>query len=290
VKLLPKEAFFVNKLNQMIDRFCFRHPRFGIPNLIYYYIGGNVLVYLLDYLSYSGVAVSELLDFNRSQILQGQVWRLFTFIFTTWGQGLFFFLLAMYFIWFIGTSLEREWGTAKFSCYYLLGWLLSMVSGLFTGYASSSYIDMTMFLAFATLFPDVQFLLFFIIPVKAKWLAWVDGGLLALSLVRSLIALDLGGALAIVVAVLNYLIFFWPELMYQARRLRGQANYSRQSNVVQFKKASRDLKRRDYTHKCAVCGRTDVDFPDLEFRYCSKCAGYHCYCADHINNHEHITE
>ena len=280
----------VNKLNALIDRFCYQHPRFGIPNLIYYYIGGNIIVYLLDMVTYSGVAVSSLLSFDRTLIFQGQVWRLFTFLFTSWGQGIFFFLLAMYFAWVIGTSLEREWGTAKFNCYYLLGWLLSVISGMFTGYASSSYIDMTMFLAFATLFPDTQFLIFFIIPVKAKWLAWLDGALLAISLLRELIALNLGGAVAIVVAVLNYLIFFWPELMYQVRRLRNQGKYSRQSNVVQFKKAARDLKRQNYTHKCAVCGRTDADYPDLEFRYCSKCAGYHCYCIDHINNHEHITE
>ena len=280
----------MNKLNQMIDRFCFNHPRFGIPNLILYLIGGNVLVYLLDYVSYSRVAVSDLLAFDRDLILHGQVWRMFTFLFTSWGQGLFFFLLAMYFLWFIGTTLEREWGAGKFTLYYLLGWALSLLSGMITGYASSSYLDMTLFLAFATLFPDVQFLLFFIIPIKAKWLAWADGALLALGLIRSLIAFQWGAAVAVVIAVLNYLIFFWPELSYQIRRLRGQAGYSRKSNVIQFKKAARDFQRQNYTHKCAVCGRTDTEYPDLEFRYCSKCAGYHCYCADHINNHQHITQ
>ena len=285
-----KEAYAVNKLNQMIDRFCFNHPRFGIPNLIWYLIGGNVLVYLLDYVSYSRVAVSSLLAFDRDLIFRGQIWRAFTFLFTSWGQGLFFFLIAMYFLWFIGTTLEREWGAGKFTLYYLLGWALSLISGLITGYASSSYLDMTLFLAFATLFPDVQFLLFFFIPIKAKWLAWADGVLLGLGLVRSLIAMQWGAAVAVVIALLNYLVFFWPELMYQVRRLRGQANYSRQSNVIRFKKAARDFKRQNYTHKCAVCGRTDTEFPELDFRYCSKCAGYHCYCADHINNHQHITE
>ena len=149
---------------------------------------------------------------------------------------------------------------------------------------------MSLFLAFATLYPDTQFLLFFIIPVKAKWLAWIDGGLLAVSFVLKLISLNWFGAALIVVAILNYLIFFWPELMYHVRQIRGRAKYSQRSNVIQFKKAARDLKKRDYIHKCAVCGRTDADNPDLEFRYCSKCAGYHCYCIDHINNHEHITE
>ena len=277
-------------LNNLIDRFCYQHPRFGIPNLVYYLIGGSCIVYLLDLLTYSRVAVSSLLEFNRALIFQGQIWRLVTFLFTTWGQNPLFFLLAMYFFWFIGTNLEREWGTAKFTCYYGLGFLLTLVVGLITGSASTAYIDLTLFLAFATLFPDTQFLIFFIIPVKAKWLGWIDGALLAFSFLASLIALDWGGALLVVISIFNYLLFFWPELIYQVKRMRGQAKYSRKSNVVSFKKAARDFKRREYTHKCTVCGRTDAEYPDLEFRYCSRCAGYHCYCMDHINNHVHITE
>ncbi len=280
----------MNKLNTWIERFCLTHPRFGIPNLIYFLIGGKALVYVLDIITYSGVAVSSLLEFDRTLILQGQVWRIVTFLFTTWGQNVFFFILAMYFLWMLGVSLEREWGTAKFTCYYGLGLLLAVVVGFCGGTASTGYLNMSLFLAYATLFPDTQFLLFFIIPIKAKWLAWVDGGLLAISFVSCLIHLNWIDALLIVVALLNYLIFFWPELMYHARRLRGQGKYSQRSNVIQFKKAARDFKRRDYIHKCDVCGRTDADYPDLEFRYCSKCAGYHCYCIDHINNHEHITE
>ncbi|MCD7734660.1 MAG: rhomboid family intramembrane serine protease [Clostridiales bacterium] len=280
----------MNRLNNLIERFCYQHPRFGVPNLVYYLIGGSAIVYVLDLISYSGVAVSSMLSFDRALIFQGQVWRLITFVFTTWGEGIIYFLLGMYFLWFIGTNLEREWGTAKFNCYYFLGLILTVVVGLFTGSASTSYLEMTLFLAFATLYPDARFLLFFFIPIKAKWLGYIEGGLLAISLVMSLISLDVGGALCIVVSVLNYLIFFWPELVYQVNRLRGRANHARQPNVIQFKKASRDLKKQNYTHKCTVCGRTDVDYPDLEFRYCSRCAGYHCYCLDHINNHVHITE
>ena len=277
-------------LNNLIDRFCYNHPRFGIPNLVYYLIGGSCIVYLLDLLTYSRVAVSSLLAFDRTLIFQGQIWRLVTFLFTTWGQNPVSFLLAMYFLWFVGTSLEREWGTAKFTCYYGLGVLLTMLLGLVTGSASTAYIDLTLFLAFATLYPDTRFLLFFIIPVKAKWLGWIDAALLGISFLTSVFTLNLGGALMIVISIFNYLLFFWPELMYQVRRMRGEAKYSRQANVVNFKKAARDLKRRDYVHKYTVCGRTDAEFPDLEFRYCSRCAGYHCYCMDHINNHVHITE
>lgn len=280
----------VSKLNAWIERFCLTHPRFGIPNLIYYIVGGKVLVYLLDMISYSGVAVSELLEFDRTLILQGQVWRLFSFLFTAWGGNVILFAFSMYFLWFIGTSLEREWGTAKFTCYYGLGAVLALIVGLIGGSASTGYLGMSLFLAYATLYPDTQFLVFFVIPVKAKWLAWIDGGLMALGFLSNLVAYNWVGAGLIVAAILNYLIFFWDELMYHAKRLRGQTKHSQRSNVIRFKKAARDFKRQDYTHKCDVCGRTDTEFPDLEFRYCSKCAGYHCYCIDHINNHEHITE
>ncbi len=280
----------MKKLSNMIDRFCFNHPNFGIPNLAYILVIGNVAVYLLDMLTYSGVAVSSLLSFDRALILQGQVWRLITFIFTTWNQNMIYFLLGMYFLWFLGTSLEREWGTAKFNCYYGLGLLLTIITGLFTGYASTGYLETTLFLAFATLYPDTQFLLFFIIPIKAKYLGWFSGIMLGLSFLQSLIRLDMGGAVLVLISVFNYLLFFWDELMYQAGRIRGRAKHSQKSNVIQFKKAAKDFQKREFTHKCAVCGRTDVDFPDLEFRYCSRCAGYHCYCMDHINNHTHITE
>lgn len=283
-------GFSVKYLNNLIERFCYRHPRFGIPNLVFYLIGGSCIVYLLDLLTYSRVAVSSLLDFDRALILHGQVWRLVTFIFTTWGQNPLFFLLAMYFLWFIGTNLEREWGSCKFTCYYGLGLILTIILGLITGSASTYYLDLTLFLAFATLFPDTQFLILFIIPVRAKILGWIDGALLAISFLISLFSLNIGGALMMVIAIFNYLLFFWPELMYHVKRMRGQAKYSRQSNVVNFKKAARDFQRRDFVHKCTVCGRTDAENPDLEFRYCSKCAGYYCYCIDHINNHAHITE
>lgn len=280
----------MKKLNNMIDRFCFNHPRFGVPNLALILVIGSVAVYVLDMLTYTGVAVSSLLSFDRTLILQGQIWRLVTFVFTTWGQNLFSFLLAMYFLWFVGTTLEREWGTAKFSCYYGLGLILTILSGLVTGYASTGNLETTLFLAFATLYPDTQFLLFYIIPVKAKYLGWISGALLAISFLGSVIRLDLGGALLVLVSVFNYLLFFWDELMYHTARIRGRARHSQKSNVIQFKKAAKDFQKREFTHKCAVCGRTDVDFPDLDFRYCSRCAGYHCYCMDHINNHTHITE
>ena len=277
-------------VSNWLSRFCYKHPNFGIPNLPLILVIGNVAVYVLDMLTYSGFAVSEMLYFNRALILQGQVWRLVTFAFTPWGESLFFFLLGVYFLWFIGTSLEREWGTAKFTCYYGLGYLLAVAIGLITGYTSTGDLETTLFLAFATLYPEMQFLIFFIIPVKAKYLGWFSGAMLAISFLESLIGLDLGGALLVLVSVFNYLLFFWDDLMYHTGKVRSRAKHSQKSNVVQFRKAANDFKKREFTHKCAVCGRTDTDYPDLDFRYCSRCSGYHCYCMDHINDHVHITE
>ncbi len=280
----------MKSLNSLIDRFCYQHPRFGIPNLMLCLVIGQCAVFLLDMITPTGNGVSSLLSFSRGLILQGQIWRLITFLFIPLNSSPLWFLLSVYFYWMIGTQLEREWGTGKFTIYYGLGAVLSVILGLIMGSATASYINLSLFLAYATLYPDTQFLIFFIIPVKAKWLGWIDGALLAASFCLNLLNLQFASAVMVVASVLNYLIFFWPDLMYHFGRLRGQVRYSRQSNVVHFKKAARDLKKRDYIHKCTVCGRTDAEYPDLEFRYCSRCAGYHCYCADHINNHEHITE
>lgn len=272
-------------LSDKIDRFCYKHPRFGIPNLMLAIVACNVVVYLLD--MFSRGTLSPLLYFSRHYILQGQIWRLITFVMVPDSQGIFWFALTMYFYWFIGTNLEREWGAGKFTIYYGTGVLMTIICGLCTGYASMSYVNLSLFLAFATLFPNLQFLVFFIIPVKAKWLAWLDGALLAINFVAALATLRWASAILIVVSLLNYLIFFWNDLMYYVRRQRRST--SRQA--MNFKRAAQAKKEsKGYIHKCAVCGRTDTDYPDLEFRYCSKCVGYYCYCMDHINNHVHITQ
>lgn len=272
-------------LSDQIDRFCYKHPRFGIPNLMLGIVICNVIVYVLDMVSRG--TLSPLLYFSRYYILQGQVWRLVTFIFVPDSQGIFWFLLSMYFYWFIGSNLEREWGAGKFTIYYGTGVVLTILCGLCTGLASMSYVNLSLFLAFATLFPNLRFLVFFIIPVKAKWLAWLDGALLAISFISSLATFQWWSAILIVVSLLNYLIFFWSDLMYYVRRQRRSTSRP----AMDFKRATQAKKEhKGYIHKCAVCGRTDTDYPDLEFRYCSKCKGYYCYCMDHINNHVHITE
>ena len=165
--------------------------------------------------------------------------------------------------------------------------LASAITGGNFAVAGTSYVNLSMFLAFALLFPNTQVLLMFIIPVKMKWLAYIDVGLFAVGIVRAILAQNWGGVILPVMALLNFLIFAWPTLQGWAQRKQYQ--HSRQA--VNFKKAvHQQQKQQGYHHKCAVCGRTDTDYPDLQFRYCSKCVGYHCFCQDHIFSHVHFTE
>ena len=278
-----------------VDMFCYKHPRFGIPNLMLVIVIGTLAVWLFGAMDRTGT-LEYYLYFNAGAVLRGEVWRIITFVFIPQSSGIWL-LLFLYFYYFIGSTLEREWGSGRFTIYYLMGMLLTIIYGFITYFVdgssyllTSNYINLSMFFAFATLYPDNRVLLFYIIPIKIKWLAIVD----ALYFVYA-IASNLGAGYGMIsflplVAILNYFIFCGDTLMHY---VRPQSRKQR-ANTINFKRAARqinhDQKTRGYTRKCAVCGRTDTDYPDLEFRYCSRCAGVHCFCQDHINNHVHFTE
>ena len=282
-----------------MERFALRHPNFGIPNLMLYIVIGNVIGFFLIRMT-DGMAYAYL-GFNWAYILRGQIWRLVSFIFIPESLEPFSLILSLYFTWFIGTMLEREWGTPKFNLYYFSGVLLTVLTGIIGHYAfgysaisGTYYVGMSMFLAFAALYPGAQLMLFFVIPLKAKWLAWADIALFAADVIRYLFAGSFLNALLPVVALLNVLVFFWCDIVDQFDRRRAYARHKNSHQTIQFKSAVRQQRKKEaqqgYRHKCTVCGRTDTDYPDLEFRYCSKCAGYHCFCMDHILNHEHFKE
>ena len=237
----------------------------------------------------------NLLAFNVPRILRGEVWRLITWIFLPYSGGIFFVALSLYFYHFIGSTLEREWGASKFTFYYILGVLLNIIYGFLAWFifrlpASPDpfYLNLSMFFAFAVLFPDHVLMLFFIIPVKIKWLAIIDGAVFLLSMIRSLLWGDYFSAFLPIVAFFNFFIFCYHDL---SRALRPFRPKNRKS-TIDFKKAAKKAKQNmdnaPHKSKCAVCGKTDVDSPNLEFRYCSRCEGYHCFCIDHINNHVHF--
>ena len=209
----------MKSIDSLLDRFCLNHPKLGIPNLMLYISIGNVVVLLLD--MFSQYTFSFWLRLIPGAVFQGQIWRLVTFLFVPVNENLLWFVITVLLYYSIGTSLERTWGTTKFTVYYLLGAAMNLVVGLVMGLlgfawmetANMYYLNMSLFLAYATLYPDAAFTLYFIIPVKAKWLAWADGVFLALAVVRSLLDRNIPMALMPILAVLNYLLFFWSDLM-----------------------------------------------------------------------------
>ena len=272
-----------------IDRFCAKHPRFGISNLMLYIVIGQVAVFILD-LFFRGMLSSYWLPFSRDLILHGQVWRLVTFIFLPSDSGNpFFLLLGCYFYYWIGTMLEREWGTARFTLFYLSGVVLSVLSGMILGITDIYYINLSIFLVIATLYGEMQVLLFFVIPIKMKWMALIDVALILVAVIQNLMYGSWVGALLPLASFVNYFIFTWPFGGAKLGVLRRRAD----PKVVNFKRVQKQAQKQakatgGYRHKCAVCGITDADDPNMEFRYCSKCDGYYCYCMNHINNHVHI--
>ena len=278
----------MRKLMNRIDRFCYAHPRFGIPRLMLWIVLANAAVWLLMMMDTTGLAFSRLC-FDAHAILHGQVWRAVTFLFVSNSSSILFFAVEMYFYYWIGSALEHQWGTGRFTIYYLIGWALTIIVGLVTGAGggvTATYLNLSLFFAFATLYSDLQVLLFFVLPIKVKWLAYLDAALFAYAVFTS------GWPLLLlpIVAVVNYLIFCGDWLFDYFR----PAHVQQRKKTVDFKREAarikRDQERKPFRHRCEVCGRTDADFPNLEFRYCSRCAGYHCYCADHITNHVHITD
>lgn len=268
-----------------IDRFCARHPRFGIPNLAMYIAIGQAIVGIMD--MFFGGRLTEVMVFFSPYIFRGQIWRLVTFILVPNDSNPFYLLLSCYVVYWTGQMLEREWGTAKFSLFYLCGVVLSILGGLALGMIDIYYIHLSFFLVIATLYSEMQVLFMFVVPIKMKWLAILDVLFILLNAVR------FGPVVLLwtLPSFINYFIFTWPFWSMKLGFVRHQAD----PQVINFKRAKRQAEKKaretgGYMHKCAVCGITDQDDPNMEFRYCSKCDGYYCYCANHINNHIHIRQ
>lgn len=281
-------------LMRAVDRFCARHPGFGIRNLMIYIVIGNAMVFLVGLMDTTGTLYGWLY-FSADKVLAGQVWRLITFIFVPDNSQILWLAISLYFYYFIGSSLESAWGTPKFTIYYISGMLFNIIYGLLIRLitkqdciVSASYLNLSMFFSFATLYPDTRVLLFFFIPVKIKWLALLDAAYFLIAVVTNPFPINL----LPVVAVLNYLLFFGSWL-FDFVRPSGERQ-KRKAKTVKFRQEVNRIKYQrattPYTRKCEVCGRTDTDNPGLEFRYCSRCQGFHCFCIDHINNHTHFTQ
>lgn len=287
----------MKNLRRKFELYCYKNRNKGIPNLMLYIVLGTAVVYVMSRM-YGNAFLYYLLCFDRGAILQGQVWRLITYPLTYSAGNLLLTAVSLFCYYSLGRAMENIWGTLRFNLYYLSGVvMMDIYCLLFGGQADVIYLNLSLFLAYATLFPGAHFLLFFIIPVKAWIFALVD----LVFVVVGLVSYPFPYNLFSVVSLANYFLFFGKDVLNvipmswranASRLFRKKPKTTRRAKVIQFDagsyEASHAVPKAPYTHKCTVCGRTDVSNPELEFRYCSKCKGYYCYCQDHINNHVHI--
>lgn len=276
-------------LRKRFERFCFLHRNIGIPNLMLYVTLGSALVYLFTMIS-GNWYLYGLLIFDRDAILQGQVWRLLSYPLTYgFGNGsLLLVAITLFCYYSLGRTVETMWGTLKFNLFYFSGVILmDIFCMLFGGRADVYYLNLSLFLSYATLFPNAQFLLFFIIPVRAWIFALLDLALTLLGVFQmSYPVMYFPQNLFPLVALANYFLFFGKDVInvIPLSWRRGKKKMQKSPKTVPFPQD----RHIPHTHKCVICGRTDVSDPQLEFRYCSRCKGYHCYCQEHIDNHAHV--
>lgn len=280
---------FLNKMER-------KYGRYAIHNLTKYMIGCYAIGYILVYLGQMfGANFFQYLLLSPYHIMHGQIWRIVSWILIPpSSSNIIFVLIMLSFYYYLGTALERTWGAFRYNV-YILGGMLCTVIGAFILYFisgpnemfslingmsfSTYYINLSIFLAFAMNYPDMEVLFMMIIPIKIKYLALLDVAYLLYDLIRG----GWGTRTVIIASLLNFIIYFLMTRNY--RRISPQEIHRKQ----QFKKAVHPQMTPGGTrHKCAVCGRTEKDGEHLEFRYCSKCNGNYEYCQDHLFTHRHI--
>ncbi len=286
----------MKNLRNRFERFCFRNRNKGIPNLMLYIVLGCATVYIFSLFNNSNL-LYYVLCFDRSAILQGQVWRLFTYPLTFSSSNILLTAISLVCYYSLGRGIENLWGTLRFNLFIFSGVaLMDIYCMLFGSTANAFHLFNSLFLAYATLYPDAHFLFLYIIPVKARIFAIVELALVLLNLILYAFPYNLLS----VIALANYFLFFGKDVInvlpvswqLNAQRL-FKKKPGKKTGTVPFPSAGSYQAtvasvKAPYTHRCTVCGRTDVSDPGLEFRYCSRCNGYHCYCQDHIDNHTHI--
>ena len=304
----------MKNLRRNFEKFCYVNQNKGIPNLMLYIAIGNAIVLLLSLFN-GGSGLYGLLCFDKDAILRGQVWRLITYVFTQ-SSGSFLDLIFLYFFYLLGRNVERSMGTLKFNLFYFSGVVLMDVFAMIfcptvsaefithTQYTTllsvipvylnmAYYLHLSLLLTFATLYPDSRFMIFFIIPIKGWIIAIVYLVMLGAEIFNlSYPVMYFPHNLFPLVAMANYFLFMGADIRNILPFLNRPVKKKKTSaGPIPFNAPQQKAKKptqEAYTHRCTVCGRTDVTNPELEFRYCSRCNGYYCYCEDHISNHTHI--
>ncbi len=302
-----------------LDKLERKFGRYAIPGLIKYVIGMYLIGLVLSFVAPGFYDKWLMLDIDK--LLHGQIWRIVTFVIQPPPTSLLFLIFFILLYFSIGMTMEQIWGSFKFNLYIFGGVICNIIATIIVYLITKAvygvgvsyqvpldYIIDTLFLAYALSFPEVQFRVYFLIPVKAKYLAIVYGALLLYNVLSPSFAgfygvadgmyVSVPGGLiatvcSLVVALLslaNFLVFF---LSIPSVRRLSPKNVSRRRSFNKSVKSGRDVYedpngRNVYSiHKCCICGRTEKDDPNLEFRYCSKCQGNREYCSDHLFTHEH---
>lgn len=287
---------FFNKLERKFGKYAIQN--ISLMLIICYGFGYAIQFVNAGFLNY--------LTLNPYLILHGQVWRLVTWILVPpSGFDIFFTLLSLYFYYWIGTTLEHVWGTFRYNVFLLGGMLFTILGsfvllgycyivfaqqiagvgsrlffgemgGLLFGLFSTYYVNLSIFPGFALTFPEMQVRLFFLIPIKVKWLGLLDVAVTLYSFFTGGLAVKI----VIGASLMNVIVFFFATR--DMVRMSPKQIRRRQVFRQEVKKGTGITR-----HKCAICGRTERD-GDLEFRFCSKCDGNYEYCQDHLFTHEHV--
>lgn len=194
-----------------LSRLQRRFGRWCIPHLTEILMGGQALVWGILMFAYAGIL--PLLSLTRTGLAQGQLWRLVTFVFLPMDSSVLFFLLGLYFLWFVGGALQAAWGEFRYNLYFLTGMLGCILAALLTGSCPSIWLYQSLFLAFAALYPNHTLLLFFVLPIPAKWLGWLTALEMLVFFVRGGLAVK--GQIAL--SLLGFFLFFGPKLLGEAR-------------------------------------------------------------------------
>lgn len=247
-----------------------KYGKYVPENLTYYLVIGQIIAYVVAYLypQYHGIFA-----LRGNLVLAGEWWRLILFVFTPAGDSLIWVAFAWYMFYFFGIGLEKHWGAFRYLTYLLIAYLgVILCSFLFPLQTIvGTYVFLSVFLSFAYLYPDVQLMIFFIIPVKVKWLgvlAWVVAG-------STLLLGSFPSKILTIAAIANFFVFFGRDLL---------RSYRMQKSPV-ITPVSWDTP--GVKNICAVCGKYEMEHRDLDFRYCTDCNPITCYCEEHLEHHRH---
>ncbi len=238
----------------------------AVPGLIRIVVLFNALVFGLVLLN---PGFEEYLRLDPARIMAGEVWRLVTYIFVPRIQHFLWVVIGLWFLWFIGDGLERAWGAFRVTLFYLVGMIGTTAAAFFFGSNfSSSILNAALFFAFARFYPDEVIYVFFILPLKIKWIAWAAAAFLLLGFLVNTNSYRM----ALLAALSNYFIFFGPEI-WREFRTRKDISSRRKRFEVQTRSEAEPL------HRCATCQATELSDPSLEFRVASDGEEY---CLAHL--------